>query len=243
MGAHSKLPQVVGYDLEKQIGSGSSGVVYRAKDQNTGRLVVIKRINTTNVWLRREYEREVTNLARLNHPGIIKLVDHSETKNYGQIVLECMQGDLLDLIEAGQPSVEEAKEIFVQICHSVAYIHSRHLAHLDIKPENIFINSKNRVKLGDFGSSSFWKPGEPIVRFGQLGTRFYCAPEVRPNLEFHPGKADIWSLGILLYVLLTGYWPFSGSDQETLQNNIDKGVTSFLHQSLPGGRVDGFAEK
>jgi len=228
------VPRLGGYHVERKIGSGSSGLVYSAIQEETNLDVVIKVVSFSNPWLQREFERELKNLTLLGaSPYLVKMYDHFEQKTQGIIILERMKGDLLDYMETKQLSEVDVKKIFYQVCKGVEHAHSHNVAHMDIKPENIFLNDVHNVKLADFGSSCVWKAGSPSVIFGQIGTQFYCAPEVRPNQPFEATKGDIWSLGILLYVLLTGYWPYSGTTQKEAKRNVEIGKTDFLLDKIP----------
>jgi serine/threonine protein kinase len=179
------VPRVGGYLVERKIGSGSSGLVYAAVQEETHLDVVVKSVTFSNPWLHREFEREVNNLTLLGpSPYIVKMFDHFEQNTQGIIILERMRIDLLEYMECSQLSELEVKQVFYQVCKGVEHAHNHNVAHMDIKPENIFIDSPDRVKLADFGSSCVWKPGTHTVIFSQIGTQFYCAPEVVSYISF-----------------------------------------------------------
>ena len=223
------------YRILKNIGEGSSGQVFVASDPR-GQLVVLKCIPLKNSWFQREFEREVHSLSKCGDcPLIVNMLHSFKYKTYGVIVLEKLRGDLLDYLQQRQPlGIDYVKNVFFQICVAVLYIHKRCIAHLDIKPENIFLSGPSTVKLGDFGSSYVWQDGgEYETKLGAVGTSYYCAPEVGPNIQYNPRKADMWSLGILLHVLLTGFWPYRGNTEEILHTNVKHGNTSLFTDSLP----------
>jgi len=221
------------YRILSSLGEGSSGQVFTAADAR-GNIVVLKFIPLKNAWFQKEFEREVNSLSKCTDcPLIVKMIQSFKYKSHGVIVLEKLRGDLLDYLQQKQPlPVEYVKNIFFQICVAVLFLHKRCIAHLDIKPENIFMSSANTVKLGDFGSSYMWQD-DFESKLGAVGTSYYCAPEVGPSLPYNPRKADTWSLGILLHVLLTGFWPYKGKNEAALNENVKYGHTAIFVDSLP----------
>jgi serine/threonine protein kinase len=167
------------YVVEQKLGSGSSALVYSAYQRETNKEVVLKVISFSNPWLQREFEREIKNLSMIGKCDyVVSLLDNFVLKSQGVIVEERLRGDLLDYMGATSLSIVDVKKIFYQVCKAVEFVHERNIAHMDIKPENIFMNSVDYVKLGDFGSSTTWEPGVPTIFFSNVGTQFYCAPEV-----------------------------------------------------------------
>jgi len=224
---------VRGYRIGGCLGEGSSGKVFLASDLH-GREVVLKFVAFQNSWFKKEYEREVESLKKCTEcPLIVNMINHFKYKGYGVIVLEKLHVDLLDFLQDNQPlSPILVKNIFFQVCLSISYIHKRSIAHLDIKPENIFMAGPKSIKLGDFGSSYHWQDDFEL-RLGAVGTSFYCAPEVGPSQPYNASKADVWSLGILLHVLLTGYWPYHGANEHELHNNVSHGNIHLFKHLLP----------
>lgn len=219
--------------LEK-IGEGAAGNVFLGVSEDNMK-VVIKIIPLKNSWCQGEYKREVLSLKKLkNTPHIVQLIDSFVNGTNGVIVLQKMDTDLLDFIENRDISVEEAKTIFRQVCIAILQMHKRKIAHLDIKPENIFLNDDdiNSVVVGDLGSSFRWSRRNN-QKIGLAGTAFYCAPEVKQKQSYEPSAADIWSLGVLLHVLLTGFWPFSAASQDQLNRNVQEGKIHLLEKRLP----------
>ena len=221
------------YRITNLLGEGSSGQVFIASDPR-GLPVVLKCIPLKTAWFQKEFEREVNSLSKcMDCKHIVKMHQYFKYKTYGVIILEKLRGDLLDYLQQRQPlEVDYVKTIFYQICYAVMQLHKRCIAHLDIKPENIFMATPNSVKLGDFGSSYHWQ-NDFESKLGAVGTSYYCAPEVGPSHPYNPRKADTWSLGILLHVLLTGFWPYKGKTEAALHENVKTGNTSIFIDSLP----------
>jgi len=168
---------VEGYFLQDKIGEGASGSAFAGLSPKNDD-VVIKFIPLTNSWFTKEYKREVQALKRFKKvKPVVTLLDNFSYGTYGVIVMERMKMDLLDYIELGPICVDDVQRIFFQVCTAIKAMHRTRTAHLDIKPENIFMNDVDEVKLGDFGSSFRWSRDSP-EKFGVSGTTFYCAPEV-----------------------------------------------------------------
>ena len=167
------------YIILNQIGEGAAGEVYEgvSASKDIGP-VVIKCVPLTKAWFRKEYEQEVHSLKSFSRAkNVVNLVDNFKLGNLGVLVLEKMNMDLLDYIEQGPIPEDDVKLIFTQVCKAIRRLHRKNVAHLDVKPENIFLNDINTIKLGDFGSCFHWSPENP-KKFGASGTSFYCAPEV-----------------------------------------------------------------
>ncbi|XP_053134971.1 death-associated protein kinase 2-like [Hemicordylus capensis] len=218
------------YELQEKIGSGHFGVVRRCQERTTGtfyaaKSVKMRRQKGSRLGLDREQvEREVCILQQLEHPSIMRLYDVFASKAEMVLILELIQGgELFDFIaEKEILSEEEAIEFLKQILQGVAYMHSCHIAHFDLKPENIMLFQKDvpnpRIKIIDFGLAQKLEEG---VTFKSLcGTPQYIAPEVI-NYEALNSATDMWSIGVITYILLSGMSPFQGeTDAETLSNVV-----------------------
>eukprot|EP00012_Vannella_robusta_P001357 CAMPEP_0206184286 /NCGR_PEP_ID=MMETSP0166-20121206/1136_1 /ASSEMBLY_ACC=CAM_ASM_000260 /TAXON_ID=95228 /ORGANISM="Vannella robusta, Strain DIVA3 518/3/11/1/6" /LENGTH=351 /DNA_ID=CAMNT_0053599289 /DNA_START=718 /DNA_END=1770 /DNA_ORIENTATION=- len=221
-----------GYYIQQKIGEGAAGCAYTALSPQD-KTVVLKLVPLKNSVYRKEYKKEASHLRKfVKTPEIVTCLDRFVSGFYGVIVMEKLEMDLLDYIEAGTIPSESVKIIFKQICDAVLALHQKNIAHLDIKPENIFLNDIYSVKLGDFGASFRWSVETP-EKFGLSGTSFYCAPEVKQKDSYKPAEADIWSLGILLHVLLTGFWPYAASTEEQLCENTQKGIVTIQEAKIP----------
>lgn len=220
------------YLLVERIGEGATSSIFTAISPDDKK-VVVKCVPFANGIFENEFKREVDVLQYFSDvPQIIHLQDSFTCTSHGFIVLEKKNMDLLDYLEKGQISIENIKKIFSQICIATQQIHSSKTAHLDIKPENIFMDDIDSVVLGDFGSSFTWREDVP-KKFGACGTSYYCAPEAKRKKSYCPLKADIWSLGVLLHVLFTGYWPFAAPSSKVLSRNVEKGKIKIYFDRIP----------
>ncbi|XP_040981638.1 death-associated protein kinase 2-like isoform X2 [Aquila chrysaetos chrysaetos] len=218
------------YELLEKLGSGHFGVVKRCRERSTGTFYAAKFVKTrrcrgSRLGLERaQVEREVAILRQLDHPNIMRLHDLFVSKAEMVLVLELIGGgELFDFIaEKEMLSEEEAIEFLGQILRGVEYLHAHHIAHFDLKPENIMLQEKHVpkpwVKIIDFGLAQHLEDG---VTFKSLcGTPQYIAPEVI-NYEPLSSATDMWSIGVITYILLSGLSPFQGeTDAETLSNVV-----------------------
>ncbi|XP_058152285.1 serine/threonine-protein kinase SIK1 [Dasypus novemcinctus] len=220
-GAHKPL-RVGFYDIERTLGKGNFAVVKLARHRVTKTQVAIKIIDKTRLDpsnLEKIY-REVQIMKLLNHPHIIKLYQVMETKDMLYIVTEFAQnGEMFDYLTSnGHLSEDEAREKFWQILSAVEYCHSHHIVHRDLKTENLLLGSSMDIKLADFGFGNFYKSGEPLSTW--CGSPPYAAPEVFEGKEYEGPQLDIWSLGVVLYVLVCGSLPFDGPNLPTLRQRV-----------------------
>lgn len=216
------------YETLSRIGSGSYGSVYKVVHKSTGLVRAMKMIRKDNYPSKKnkEFLQEIEILMKLEHPNIIKIYEYFSNKNYLFLIMEYIPGGELieNLIKTKNFNEEKAAYIFNQIFSAVNYLHSNGLIHRDIKPENILVtNNKDGfidIKLIDFGSSCNFKPNQKFT--SRIGSPFYIAPEVL-NHEYN-NKCDIWSIGVILYFLLTGYQPFYSRTREDLFEKIKRGI-------------------
>jgi len=122
--------------------------------------------------------------------------------------------------------------MFAQILEGIHFLHMNCMAHMDIKPENILIRGSDTLKVADLGSAFHWEKDKGSWRNGKAGTSFYCAPEVKSGNTYLADKADIWSLGITLHVMLTGFWPYLGQTEKEVLSNAKKGKVDLADQYL-----------
>jgi len=164
----------------------------------------------------------------LQHPNITPVFEVHQTTHHVFIVQEKMYQDLMSVLEKQTKlSEKQTRSLFMQVCKAVEYCHNQGLAHMDIKPENIVVDENaSTAKLCDFGTAKKFEPGHGVPC--NVGTVFYTAPEiVRAKFGF-PDKGDIWALGILLHVMMTGTWPMRGTDAM----GIDLTGGIMLHDSV-----------
>jgi len=209
------------YDLEEEIGRGKFGTVYRCREKSTGLTLAAKFVGIARREDRRNVEREVDIMRMLQHPRIIQLYDAFEASNVMCVVQELIEGgELFDRV-IGDDFIltEKSCTVFVrQICEGVAFIHSKNILHLDLKPENILCLTRtgNRIKIIDFGLARQFDPTKKLQVL--FGTPEFVAPEV-VNFDSIGFGTDMWSVGVICYVLLSGLSPFMGeTDVETMAN-------------------------
>ena len=210
------VPQRVGlYKMGKELGVGATAVVCEAVHCITGRAVAIKAVpknrHSVNLISSEIIAREIAIMKLLDHPGILHLYSVEEDAENLYMVMELApDGQLCDLAEKGV-TPEDAHGFFRQIVAAIAYMHSQCVCHHDIKLENILMNGNN-IKLADFGMAVVMREGVLLEDF--CGSLPYVSPEMVCCEPFDGVKSDAWSLGVLLYTLLTGNLPIGGTNEE-----------------------------
>lgn len=213
------------YDIERTLGKGNFAVVKLARHRITKTEVAIKIIDKTQldaVNLEKIY-REVQIMKMLDHPHIIKLYQVMETKNMLYLVTEyAKNGEIFDyLAKHGRLSELEARRKFWQILSAVEYCHNRNIVHRDLKAENLLLDGHMNIKIADFGFANFFQPGEPLATW--CGSPPYAAPEVFEGQQYEGPQLDIWSMGVVLYVLVCGALPFDGPTLPVLRQRVLEG--------------------
>jgi len=210
------------YEIQSEIGRGAMGVVYRATDPVLDRTVAIKTINLSmDQGERAEYDarfyQEAKAAGSLSHPNIVTVYDVGDSGNVAYMAMEFLEGsELHDLTGEGRRlPVEKAVEIAAQVADGLGYAHGRGVVHRDIKPANIMILHNGAAKITDFGIARM-RHSEVKTQTGMLlGSPRYMSPEVVVGKRAD-GRSDIFSLGIILYEMLTGTAPFSGETMSAL---------------------------
>mmetsp|Transcript_18060 Transcript_18060/g.38565 ORF Transcript_18060/g.38565 Transcript_18060/m.38565 type:complete len:541 (+) Transcript_18060:97-1719(+) len=214
------------YDLETTaLGSGYNGVVYLAKSLETGQRVAVKgfKLNGVGRVKREELASEASIFLSMDHPHIARLIDVYEGEDRLSLVMECMEGgELFDRVSVRKVfSEKDAVTAAYQMLLSVNYIHSLGVVHRDLKLENFLYERKDSdfLKLIDFGFSKIWEKNTKMEL--SCGTLSYVAPEVLR--QSYTSQCDLWSLGVIVFILLVGYMPFSGNSEHKQIANIKQG--------------------
>jgi len=224
------------YEMSKQnLGEGSYGQVCTGKHKNTGKTYAIKAIDTSKISDVSRFEAEVGIQKMLDHPNIVKLYEVFKDAKKVYLVMEiCTGGELFDRIieeaekNAGEHAFGEADAATYmrQIMRALYYLHSHNFAHRDIKPENFLLQHKGRdaeIKVIDFGLAKKFKEGEMMRT--KAGTPYYVAPQVLAGS--YNEKCDIWSCGVIMYILLCGYPPFYGDTDQEILKAVKRGQFDF----------------
>ncbi|XP_063991691.1 serine/threonine-protein kinase SIK3-like isoform X2 [Diachasmimorpha longicaudata] len=221
----NKLIRVGYYELDKTIGKGNFAVVKMATHVVTKSKVAIKIIDKTKLSEENlaKIFREVHIMKRLRHPHIIRLYQVMETEKMIYLVTEYAPGgEIFDhLVRNGRMSESEARRIFKQIVQAVHYLHQNRVVHRDLKAENLLLDADNNIKLADFGFSNEYTPGVPLSTW--CGSPPYAAPEIFEGKHYDGPRTDVWSLGVVLYVLVCGALPFDGPTMQLLRAVVISG--------------------
>ncbi|XP_067938441.1 serine/threonine-protein kinase SIK3-like isoform X2 [Watersipora subatra] len=217
--------RVGSYEIERTIGKGNFAVVKLATHIGTRNKVAIKIIDKSNMDVDnlKKIAREVEIMKLLRHPHIVRLYQVIETSRMLYLVLEYASGgEVYDhLFAHGRMNEREARKLFKQIVAAVAYCHSRRIVHRDLKAENLLLDANRNMKLADFGFSNFYNPGD-FLSTG-CGSPPYAAPELFEGKEYDPPTVDVWSLGVVLYVIVCGAVPFDGNTLPLLRERVLSG--------------------
>lgn len=216
------------YELGKLLGCGAFAKVYHARDVLNGRSVAVKVINKNKIMssnLVSNIKREISIMRRLNHPHIVKLYEVLATKSKIYCVMEFVKGgELFAKIAKGRFSEDLSRKYFQQLISAVGYCHSRGVFHRDLKPENLLLDENGNLKVSDFGLSAV---KDQIRTDGLLhtlcGTPAYVAPEILSKKGYDGAKVDLWSCGVILFVLTAGYLPFNDPNLMSMYKKIYKG--------------------
>lgn len=224
-------------------GRGGMGVVYKARQKSLNRLVALKllapeRVGDGDFAVR--FEREAQALARLNHPHIVAVHDFGETQGFYYLIMEFVNGvNLRQLIQTRQLSPKEALAIVPPICEALQCAHEHGIVHRDIKPENLLVDKEGRVKITDFGIAKMVTGDEAVAEEGGItsatvgmGTPAYAAPEAKEQGMVPDHRADIYSLGVVLYELLTGERPSGRFEPPSRKVQVDVRIDEIVLRAL-----------
>ncbi|MEM7015041.1 MAG: serine/threonine-protein kinase [Verrucomicrobiota bacterium] len=232
-----------GYDVETLIGRVGMGAVYKGVQKNLDRIVAIKILPEELAGdpdFEERFEREAKALAQLNHQNIVQIYDFGQSAGrHWFFAMEFVDGvDFHDLIKTGQLESEGALNAVSQMCDALAYAHGEGLIHRDIKPANIFLNKQGILKIGDFGLAKIIDPAAADSRIASLtmtgaamGTPHYSAPEQMDGREVDH-RADIYSLGVMFYEMLTGKIPQGAFDPPSKKVEVDVRVDEVVLRAM-----------
>ncbi|XP_016087487.1 serine/threonine-protein kinase MARK1-like [Sinocyclocheilus grahami] len=218
-------PHVGNYRLLKTIGKGNFAKVKLARHVLTGREVAVKIIDKTqlNPTSLQKLFREVRIMKVLNHPNIVKLFEVIETEKTLYLIMEYASGgEVFDyLVAHGRMKEKEARAKFRQIVSAVQYCHQKRIVHRDLKAENLLLDADMNIKIADFGFSNEFTIGSKLDTF--CGSPPYAAPELFQGKKYDGPEVDVWSLGVILYTLVSGSLPFDGQNLKELRERVLRG--------------------
>ncbi|CAN0853476.1 CBL-interacting serine/threonine-protein kinase 12 [Linum grandiflorum] len=228
-GGGANQPLLLGrYEVGKLLGHGTFAKVYHARNVKTNESVAIKVIDKEKIMkggLIAHIKREISNLRRVRHPNIVHLFEVMATKAKIYFVMEYVRGgELFNKVAKGRLKEDVARRYFQQLISAVAFCHARGVFHRDLKPENLLLDEEGNLKVSDFGLSAV---ADQIRQDGLFhtfcGTPAYVAPEVLGRKGYDAAKVDIWSCGVILFVLMAGYLPFHDQNIMMMYKKIYKG--------------------
>eukprot|EP00929_Paragymnodinium_shiwhaense_P058567 TRINITY_DN2932_c0_g2_i1.p1 TRINITY_DN2932_c0_g2~~TRINITY_DN2932_c0_g2_i1.p1 ORF type:complete len:525 (+),score=165.30 TRINITY_DN2932_c0_g2_i1:97-1575(+) len=219
------------YDIEKKIlGEGSYGTVSRATNRSTQVVRAVKSISKAQMKNIERFKQEIAIMKLMDHPNIIRLFEtFADHRNIYLVMELCTGGELFDrIIDVGHFKESQAAVIMQQIVRAIYYMHENHVCHRDLKPENFLFNSKGQIensllKIIDFGLSCTFEKGQVLAT--KAGTPYYVAPQVLAGKYDH--LSDLWSCGVIMYVILCGYPPFFGETDGEVLAKVRLGNFSF----------------
>ncbi|XP_057451828.1 CBL-interacting serine/threonine-protein kinase 14-like [Lotus japonicus] len=219
------------YQLLNLLGVGASAKVYHARDVTTKQSVAVKVVNKRNQnGYTAHIEREVSIMRRLRHPHTVKLYEILATKTKVYFIMEFVAGgELFALVDAaGRLTEDLSRRYFRQLVSAVRYCHSRGVFHRDLKLDNLLIDENMDLKVSDFGLSATGNPTRPDIMLHTVcGTPAYVAPEILAKKGYGGAGADVWSSGVVLFVLAAGYLPFNDYNITILYRKIYRGHFRF----------------
>ena len=217
------------YTIDKELGAGAMGAVYRARHQETGAKVAIKIIATglaANVTATARFKREIAILKQLNHPNIVRLHASGKYKGTPFYIMEYVGGESLDRVmeRRGRITWEELIPLGRQLCAGLQYAHDKGIIHRDLKPSNLMVLKDGTVKLTDFGIAKDTDVTALTAANSTVGTASYMSPEQCKGTQNLTSKSDLYSMGVMFYELVTGRKPFQAESILDMFNQHLKGT-------------------
>jgi len=249
----SPQPRLPGYEILETLGRGGMGVVYRARQIALDRVVALKTMvpeSSRDPEFQGRFEREAKSMAALSHPNIVTVHDYGEREGFIWFAMELVEGTDLRRILTDKKRLPpgEAAGLVVQVCDALEYAHSKGVVHRDVKPENVLVDSRGRVRLTDFGLAKILGPdaGGLLTQSGAvLGTARYMAPEQMENPSSVDHRADVFSVGVVFYELLTGERPLGQFDPPSKKADLPAQWDAIVLRALarePGRRFASIGE-
>ncbi|RKH27633.1 serine/threonine protein kinase, partial [Corallococcus sicarius] len=244
--SRARTPDLIsGYRLEKLVGAGGMGEVHKATQLSLGRTVAVKLLNpelAKDPSFIARFQKEAAALATLSHPHVVAIVDKGKTENTYYLVMEFVDGpSLRELMRSPQLDTPVLLRRMLEICRAIEYAHGRGVIHRDLKPENILLDQQagGIAKVSDFGLASFLDDAQVSSRYAltsthvSMGTISYMAPEQRVDAKSADGRADIFSLGVILYETFTGEVPLGTFDPPSRKRpGLDPRVDAIVMRCL-----------
>ncbi|KAJ1402173.1 Serine/threonine-protein kinase, active site [Sesbania bispinosa] len=220
------------YELGRFLGQGNFAKVYHARNLKTGQSVAIKVLNKEmimRVGLKEQIKREISVMRLMKHPNIVQLYEVMASKTKIYFAMEYVKGgELFNKVSRGRLGEDVARKYFQQLIEAVDHCHSRGVYHRDLKPENLLLDENGDLKVSDFGLSALLehRKNDGLLHT-TCGTPAYVAPEVIRKKGYDGAKADIWSCGVILYVLLAGFLPFNDKNLMEMYRKIARADFKF----------------
>lgn len=216
------------YELGRMLGHGTFAKVYHARNIKSGKSVAMKVVGkekVIKVGMMEQVKREISVMKMVKHPNIVQLHEVMASKSKIYFAMELVRGgELFSKVARGRLKEDAARLYFQQLISAIDFCHSRGVYHRDLKPENLLLDDEGNLKVTDFGLSAF---SEHLKQDGLLhttcGTPAYVSPEVIGKKGYDGAKADLWSCGVILYVLLAGFLPFQDDNLVAMYKKIYKG--------------------
>lgn len=230
------------YELGRTLGEGNFGKVKLAKNIETGQPFAVKILEKNRIIelkITDQIKREIATLKLLKHPNVVRLHEVLASKSRIYMVLEYVTGgELFDRIASkGKLPEADGRKMFQQLIDGVSYCHSKGVFHRDLKPENVLVDANGNIKISDFGLSALPQHlRDDGLLHTTCGSPNYVAPEILSNRGYDGATSDIWSCGVILYVILTGYLPFDDRNLAVLYQKIFKGDAQVPKWMSPGAK-------